>query len=109
MYTQLVAALKAIKGLPVTEHEWNTRPAGNHATVQLDFAATQDSGDDQHQNTAYEGSVDLYTKGQAWPVAAQVETVLETVCGAAWHLNSVQYDSGVHMIHREYVFEIEVL
>ena len=54
-------------------------------------------------------SVDLYTKGQDWAVAAQVETVLESICGAAWYLNSNQYDSGVHMIHREYVFEIEVL
>ena len=109
MYTQLVDALKAIPGLPVAEHEWNTRPAGNHATVQLDFAAAQDSGDDHHQDTAHEGSVDLYTKGQAWAVAAQVETVLESICGAAWHLNSKQFDSGVRMIHREYVFEIEVI
>jgi len=109
MYTQLVEALKAIPGLPVAEHEWNTRPAGNHATVRLDFPADQDSGDDHHQDSAYEGSVDLYTKGQAWAVAAQVETVLENICGAAWHLNSKQYDSGVHMIQREYVFEIEVI
>lgn len=109
MYTQLVDALKAIPGLPVAEHEWNTRPAGNHATVQLDFAADTDNGSDHHQDQAYEGSVDLFTKGHAWPVAAQVETVLDTVCEAAWHLNSVQFDSGIHMLHREYVFQIEVL
>lgn len=109
MYEDLVLALQAIQGLPVAENEWATRPTGNHATVQLDFAAETDNGSDHHQDQAYQGSVDLYTQGQAWQVAAQVETALESVCEGAWHLNSVQYDSSVKMLHREYVFEIEVL
>lgn len=109
MYEDLVSALQAIQGLPVAEHEWATRPAGNHATVQLDFAADTDNGDDNHQDQAYEGSVDLYTEGQAWQVAAQVETALESVCEGAWHLNSVQYDTPTRLLHREYVFQIEVL
>lgn len=109
MYEELVKALQAIRGLPVAEHEWKTRPAGNHATVQLDFAADTDNGSDHHQDQAYEGSVDLYTHGQAWSVAAAVETALDSVCEAAWRLNSVQFDSPTGLLHREYVFQIEVL
>lgn len=110
MYEQLVAALKALDGVQFAEHEWATRPASSdHGTVQLDFAAAQDSGNDAHQDTAYQGSVDLYTRGQAWTVAAAVESVLEEYCGASWHLNLKTYESGTGLLHREYVFEIEVL
>lgn len=109
MYNELVEALKSLSNVEFTEHEWATRPAGNHGTVQLDFAATQDSGDDGHQDTALQGSVDLYTKGQGWDVASQVEYVLEQVCGASWHLNLKTYENSTRLMHREYVFEIEVL
>ena len=39
MYNELVAALKALPGIAITEHEWATRPTGPHGTVQLDFSA----------------------------------------------------------------------
>lgn len=109
MYEQLVADLMALHGVAFAEHEWSTRPTGNHGTVQLDFAAAQDSGDDAHQDKAYEGSVDLYTKGQGWDIASMVERVLEQHCGASWRLNLKTYESGTRLLHREYVFEIEVL
>lgn len=109
MYNELVADLKALRSVAFAEHEWNTRPAGNHGTVQLDFDAAQDSGDDAHQDTARQGSVDLYTKGHGWQEASMVEHVLEAHCGASWHLNLKTYDSAARMMHREYVFEIEVL
>lgn len=109
MYSELVADLKALSSVEFTEHEWSTRTAGNHGTVQLDFAANQDSGDDGHQDTAYQGSVDLYTRGQGWDVASMVEHVLEAHCGSSWHMNSKQYESATRLLHREYVFEIEVL
>lgn len=109
MYSELVSDLKAMKSVLFTEDEWTTRPAGNHGTVQLDFAAAQDVGSDAHQDQAYQGSVDLYTKGQAWDVASMVERVLEKHCGASWTLNLKAYESGTRLLHREYVFEIEVL
>lgn len=109
MYSQLVTALKAINGVAFTEDEWATRPTGDHGTVQLDFAAEQDSGDDAHQDSAYQGSVDLYTHGQGWTAAAAVETVLESICGASWHLNLKNYENSIGLVHREYVFEIEVI
>lgn len=109
MYSQLVADLKSLSNVAFTEHEWETRPAGDHGTVQLDFAASQDSGDDRHQDTALQGSVDLYTHGQGWDVASMVEYVLEGHCGASWYLNQKTYENGTRLLHREYVFEIEVL
>ena len=109
MYDELVAALKEIEGVAFTEHEWATRPAGDHGTVQLDFDAAQDSGDDLHQDRARQGSVDLYTHGQGWMIAAQVEGVLEDICGASWDLNLKAYEHETGLIHREYVFELEAL
>lgn len=109
MYSELVADLMALASVPFAEHEWSTRPAGNHGTVQLDFAAAQDSGDDGHQDMAYQGSVDLYTKGQGYDVASMVQYVLETHCGSSWRLNSKTYEKETGLMHREYVFEIEVL
>ena len=109
MYEQLVGDLKALKNVEFTEHEWATRPSGNHGTVQLDFSPSQDSGDDGHLDTAYQGSVDLYTRGQGWDIASMVEYVLEKNCGASWRLNLKTYESGSRLLHREYVFEIEVL
>lgn len=109
MYNELVKDLKALHSVAFTEHEWETRPTGNHGTVQLDFAADQDSGDDAHMDTAYQGSVDLYTHGQGWDMASMVEHVLEMHCGASWHLNQKVYENATRLMHREYVFEIEVL
>ena len=109
MYNELLSALQAIRGVSFAEHEWATRPHGNHGTVQIDFQAAQESGDDGHQNTAYQGSVDLYTRGHCYMIASAVETALESVCGASWHLNLKTYEHETGLIHREYVFELEAL
>ena len=109
MYNELVEALKALHGVSFTEHEWATRPEGDFGTVQLDFQAAPDAGDDHHQGQAWQGSVDLYTHGKADQTAAQVEAVLESICGASWELNLNAYEHETGLLHREYVFEIEVL
>ena len=92
IFDELVRQLKAITGVQFTEYEWKTRPAGNFGTVQLDFEAEDDHGDDQKQDRAWEGSVDLYTHGKAAQTAAQVEAVLESICGASWGLNLQAYE-----------------
>ena len=75
MYEDLVAALKAIDGVQFAEYEWKTRPTGNFGTVQLDFEAESDDGDDLKQDRAWEGSVDLFTRGNKWTIIAAVESV----------------------------------
>ena len=107
IYDELVRELQAIEGVQFAEHEWKTRPAGNHGTVKLDFEAEDDNGDDCHQDRAWEGSVDMYTHGKEMMIAAAVESVLENVCEGAWYMNSEQYERDTGLVHREFVFQIE--
>ena len=107
MFDELVALLKAIPNVQFTEYEWRTRPSGNFGTVQLDFEAEDDNGDDCKQDRAWEGSVDLFTHGRDTAAEAAVENVLDTVCGASWYLNSEQYERETGLVHREYVFQLE--
>ena len=64
IFDELVRQLQAIPGVQFREYEWRTRPAGNFGTVQLDFEADVDYGDDHKRDRAWEGSVDLYTRGK---------------------------------------------
>lgn len=107
IYDELVRQLKAIDGVQFAEYEWKTRPNGNFGTVQLDFEAEDDDGDDRKQDRAWEGSVDLYTRGEVPLIVASVENALEDVCEGAWSLNSIQYERETGLIHREFVFQIE--
>jgi hypothetical protein len=107
MYEDLVDALQNIAGVQFAEYEWNPRPTGNYGTVQLDFEADDDNGDDLHQDRAWEGSVDLFTRGKEMLIVAAVESALEEICEGSWYLNSEQYERETGLIHREFVFQIE--
>ena len=107
IFDELVRQLQSINGVQFTEYEWRTRPNGNFGTVQLDFEAEDDEGDDCHQDRAWEGSVDLFTNGKEMMIVAAVESALESVCGGSWYLNSEQYERETGLIHREFVFQIE--
>ena len=107
-YDTLVSKLKEINGVAFTEYEWETRPSGNHGTIQPDFELPSDDGDDEKQDRAFEGSVDLFTHGKEMLIAAAVESALAEVCGASWYLNSEQYERDTGLIHREFVFQMEV-
>ena len=107
IFDELVRQLMAIQGVQFKEYEWKTRPNGNFGTVQLDFEADDDNGDDQKIDRAWEGSVDLYTRGKEMMIVAAVETALESVCSGSWYLNSEQYERETGLIHREFVFQIE--
>ena len=107
MFDTLVALLKAIEGVQFAEYEWKTRPNGNFGTVQIDFEAEIDDGDDCKQDRAWEGSVDLFTRGKEMMIVAAVESALETVCEGSWYLNSEQYERETGLIHREFVFQLE--
>ena len=107
MYEELVSRLKEISGVQFTEYEWKTRPNGNHGTVQIDFEAEDDNGDDGKQARAWEGSVDLFTRGKEMMIVAAVESILEEECEGSWYLNSEQYERETGLIHREFVFQLE--
>ena len=107
IFDELVRQLKEINGVKFQEYEMKTRPAGNFGTVQLDFEAEDDNGDDSKVDRAWQGSVDLFTHGKQMLIVAAVESALESVCEGSWYLNSEQYERETGMIHREFVFEIE--
>ena len=107
IFDELVRQLKAINGVEFQEYEWKTRPAGNFGTVQPDFEASNDNGDDGKVDRAWEGSVDLFTHGKEMTIVAAVETALESVCSGSWYLNSEQYEKDTGLVHREFVFQIE--
>ena len=107
IFDELVRQLKEINGVEFKEYEMKTRPAGNFGTVQLDFEADDDNGDDSKVDRAWQGSVDLFTHGKQMLIVAAVESVLESVCEGSWYLNSEQYERETGLIHREFVFEIE--
>ena len=107
IFDELVRQLQEIRGVQFAEYEWKPRPQGNFGTVQLDFEAEDDIGDDCKQDRAWEGSVDLFTHGKEMLIVAAVESVLEDVCSGSWYLNSEQYERETGLIHREFVFQIE--
>ena len=107
MYDTLVTKLKAIRGVQFAEYEWKTRPAGDFGTVQIDFEAEVDTGDNEKQDRAWEGSIDLYTHGAGTAAMAAVESVLAECCECSWYLNSEQYEQETGLVHREYVFQLE--
>ena len=107
IFDELVRQLQAIEGVEFAEYEWATRPAGNFGTVKLDFEADDDDGDDFKQDRAWEGSVDLFTRGKEMLIVAAVESALEDVCEGSWYLGSELYERETGLIHRQFIFQIE--
>ena len=116
-YTQLVAALKALtivndqdsRTLLMAENGWNTRPdADSYGLVALEYEADALRGDNRKVATAYEGSVDLFSRkkdGDGWVPA--ISAVLTDHCDGAWSLNSHQYERETGLFHWEWVYQIE--
>ncbi len=103
---ELGRRLNEISNVEFVEYGWRTRPAGDFGVYQGEFDAGEENGDDSKLDRAIAGSVDLYTHGNKWLLAAAVESVLETVCESCWRLNSIQYERETGMVHREWVFEV---
>ena len=116
-YTNLVTALKTLTQgtepgetytLPMAEDEWYTRPDDvSYGIVSIDFESGQLHGDGLKMDTAYEGSVDLFslTKGGAGWVELITGT-LTTYCGGSWSLNSHTYERETGLFHWEWTFEV---
>lgn len=116
-YTELVTALKSlsqgenpnVRVLLMAEDGWNTRPdADSYGIVALDFEVDALRGDNIKVATAYEGSVDLFSRrrdGDGW--ISLITTTLTEYCEGAWHLNSRQYERETGVFHWEWVFQLE--
>ena len=116
-YTNLVAALKALTQgespdtvtLLMAEDEWNTRPdTESYGTVRLDFEAEALHGDNRKVATAYEGSVDLFSRkrdGAGW--IPLITATLAAYCDGAWELNYHTFEREATLFHWEWAFQVE--
>ena len=117
-YTSLVSALKALTQgeapdpvitLPMAEDEWNTRPdAESYGTVRMDFETDSLRGNDLKTATAYEGSVDLYSRNRSG--AGWVELITGTLtdhCDGCWSLDYHTYERETGLFHWQWVFQTE--
>ena len=117
-YTQLVTALKALTQgespaaavtLPMAEDEWNTRPdAESYGIVALDFEVDALRGDCRKTVTAYEGSVDLFSRsksGAGW--VPLIAATLTEYCDGCWSLNAHMYERETGLFHWEWTFQVE--
>ena len=105
MYESLREALLACEEIPLREYEWATRPKTDHGVFQPDFDADNDAGDDAHQDTAREGSLDVYTQGRKPEVWAVLEAILTEYCEASWYLSYEGIDQETRLLRREYIFQ----
>lgn len=107
-YLDLVAELKELE-LPIAENGWDTRPnAESYGVVALEFEAGALYGDNLKQCTAYEGSVDLFSRdkhGAGW--IEEIAEILKKHCEGCWSLNSHQWEPQTGLFHWEYVFQVE--
>ena len=117
-YLALVAAMKALTKeattsepavtLKVAEDGWDTRPdAESYGIIQLDFEADALRGDNRKQITAYEGSMDLYSRkkdGDGW--IPLIRDMLEEHCEGSWSLNYHGYERESKLYHWEWVYQV---
>lgn len=61
--------------------------------------------DEQHAETAIQGTIDLYTRDEDDPLRLSIPSALNNLT-CAWYLNSVQYEEETDLIHVEWVFEV---
>ena len=107
-YTNFVEDLKGI-GFPVAEYGWNTRPnADSYGIVAPDFEVDALHGDNVKQITAWEGSLDFYSKdkrGAGW--IGVITGLLTEHFDGAWQLNHHTYEQETGLFHWEWTFQFE--
>lgn len=63
------------------------------------------TANDIHAERCLEGSVDLYTKSEGDELIEAVPSALEEI-GAAYYLNSVQYEEDTGLLHFEWIWQV---
>ena len=106
-YTALVAALKATD-IPFEEYGWKTRPEGTYGVVSLDFESGSENGDGKKLDRSWDAFVDVFYMAldDRETVIDTIETVLRSVCGGGWQLNSIQYETQTRLFHIEWTCEV---
>ena len=91
----------------LTDRAYHYTAAPNSKPPYIVWAEDGDndlSADNVHAERCYTGTVDLYSRADPEPLSEAVPAALEGI-GAAWYLNSVQYEEDTGLIHYEWVWE----
>lgn len=108
MFEQLLEALRGT-GIPFVAYGWDNAPSGIYGVISLDSGAGTIAGDQKIIQQAVEGTVDLYLQEIGTRYPQTIQSVLNDFEGCAWYLNSVQYENETHLVHWEWVFQLEMM
>ena len=103
-YDELVLCLTET-GIPFKEDGWDSKPAPPYGVYAIDGSAMTLWAGDQLVERAYQGTVDLFTRGRGRDSKAKVERALR-LSGVSWRFNSQQYEADTRLMHFEWVFEV---
>ena len=73
--------------------------------IWAEDGANDFEADNIHTEKMHQGTVDLYTKTEDDPLMERIPQALERI-GAAYYLNSIQYEEDTGLIHYEWVWEV---
>ena len=123
---ELIKALLAT-GYPIAHFGWSRAPEGDYGVYAEDGANDLIAGN-RHVERVVEGTIDYFTRhvdervvygheGDAydthsglysWLDAHPAKTAIEAAlnsCGAAWYLNSIQFEPETGYVHLEWVWQ----
>ena len=108
MYEALIALLEAT-GIPAAEGPWNNAPqSGSYLEYQLEGQGAAFWADDEMQEQAISGSVDLFCRTNSREDFHKVQQALDA-SGVSWQLFSIQREVKNRLVHYEWTFELERL
>jgi len=102
MLSEIVTALTAT-GYEFAHYGWSKAQTGDYG-VYAEDGANDLEANDKHAEKAIVGTVDYFTRNDTGAPKAVIEAALDA-SGAAWSLNSIQFEEDTGFIHYEWVFE----
>ena len=96
---------EALAALTDNTYHYFARPNSTPPYIVWAEDADNDlTADNVHAEKMYQGTIDLYTKAEGDTLIESIPETLEEI-GAAYYLNSVQYEEETGLIHFEWVWE----
>ena len=108
MFELLLQALQAT-GIPTAEGDWDRAPqSGSYLTIALSGETSSVWADGHQRQQALGGSVHLYARENGKSDMLTVQDVFDSL-GVSWYLASSQHEARNHIVHYEWVFDLEEL
>lgn len=106
--TQTILQALADALITVSQNVWHYHAPPN--TVPPYIVWMEDGDNDlmagnSHAELCVTGSIHLFTKTENDPLYTSIPQALETA-GAAWYLNSVQFEEETSLLHYEWYWEL---